>query len=266
MGWPIKHSLSPTMHGYWFSKYGIDGKYTAEPVPAVKLRDALQTLIDNGYSGCNLTLPHKEEAMALMDMHDESCLQAGAVNTVVIKDGKLKGFDSDGFGFMENLKMQHAAWKGDRVVIIGTGGASRSIIASLRDAGAKRFVLVNRTQERAEKIVSSFGINAEIFGWDQRNEALKDATLLINSSCLGMVGQEPLPLDLNQLPTTATVCDIVYRPLDTPLLAAARTRGNPVVEGLGMLLHQGRFGFKKWFGQDPEVTQDLYEKMKKAAA
>lgn len=266
MGWPITHSLSPKMHSYWLNKYGIDGSYTAEPVPAVKLRDALQMLIDNGYAGCNLTLPHKEEALSLMDIHDDSCLQAGAVNTVVIKDGKLKGFDSDGFGFLENLKTQYAGWNRDRVVIIGTGGASRSIIAALRDAGTKKFVLVNRTPERAEKIVEAFDIDADLHTWDQRHNALKDATLLVNSSCLGMVGQEPLPLDLAQLPTAAAVCDIVYRPLMTPLLLAAKERGNPIVEGLGMLIHQGRFGFGKWFGQDPEVTPDLYERMKKAAA
>lgn len=266
MGWPIAHSLSPTMHGHWLRRYGIDGVYTAEPVPAVRLKDALQSLIDNGYAGCNLTLPHKEEALALMDMHDESCLQAGAVNTVVVKDGKLKGFDSDGFGFIENMKSLQPNWNGDRVVVIGTGGASRSIIAALRDAGAKKFVLINRTRERAEKIIEAFNLDAEIFSWEQREQALKDATLLVNSSCLGMTGQEPLPLDLAQLPTSATVCDIVYRPFKTQLITDAKARGNPIVKGLGMLIHQGRLGFQKWYGIDPEVTSELYDVMKKAAS
>lgn len=266
MGWPVAHSLSPTMHGYWLKKYGIDGVYTAEPVPAVKLQDALQSLIDNGYAGCNLTLPHKEEALALMDMHDESSLVAGAVNTVVVKDGKLKGFDTDGYGFVENLKAQQPNWKKDKAVIIGTGGASRSIIAALRKEGIQKLTLVNRTPERAQKICEAFDIQAEIVPWDYRDSALKDATLLVNSSCLGMTGQQPLTLDLKLLPADATVCDIVYRPLLTPLLVEAQARGNPIVDGLGMLIHQGRLGFSKWFGQDPEVTPELYELMKKAAA
>lgn len=266
MGWPISHTLSPKMHTYWLQKYGIEGTYTAEPVPIVKLKDALQGLIDNGYAGCNLTIPLKEEALSLMDLHDESALQAGAVNTVKIKDGKLKGFDSDGFGFLENLKQQKPDWKGDKVVIIGTGGAARSIISTLQREGAKKFVLVNRTMDRAEKIADAFSLDAEVMPWEKRAAALQDATLLINSSCLGMAGQEGLDLDLSSLPIDAVVSDIVYRPLNTPLLLAARHRGNPVVKGLGMLLHQGRLGFKLWFGVDPDVTADLYDDMKARAA
>lgn len=266
MGWPVAHSLSPHMHGYWLKKYGIEGSYTKEPVPAVKLRDALQGLIDNGYAGCNLTLPHKEEALALMDEHDESALLAGAVNTVIVKDGKLKGYDSDGFGFFENLKSQHPEWKGDRVVVIGTGGTARSIISTLKSYGAEKFVLVNRTRERAEKIAESFDLDADIRGWEDRHSALEDATLLVNSSCLGMTGQESLDLDLSALPVTAGVCDVVYKPLLTPLLQAARQRGNTTVEGLGMLIHQGRLGFKNWFGIDPEATAGLWAEMRRVAA
>jgi shikimate dehydrogenase len=265
IGWPIAHSLSPKMHGHWLTQYGIDGSYTASAVTPGELKDALQKLIDEGYAGCNLTTPHKEEALSLMDAHDESSLAAGAVNTVVIKDGRMKGYDSDGFGFIENLKAQLPSWNGERIVVVGTGGAARSIIKVLQGAGAKKFILVNRTQDRAEKIAEAFDLDAEIFSWDQRNAALANASLLVNGSCLGMVGQPPLELDLSLLPTTAGVCDIVYRPLMTPLLAAARERGNPVVEGIGMLIHQGRLGFRNWFGKDPEVTQSFYEEMKKAA-
>jgi shikimate dehydrogenase len=266
MGWPVAHALSPQMHGYWLKKYGLEGSYTKEPVPAVKLRDALQMLIDEDYAGCNLTLPHKEEALALMDMHDDSSLQAGAVNTVVVTDGRLKGYDSDGFGFFENLKAQCPEWSGDKVVVIGTGGAARSIIATLQTYGAKKFAFINRTQDRAEKIAEAFDLDAEIFSWNDRHKALPDATLLLNCSCLGMTGQEPLDLDLANLPETAAVFDAVFRPLMTPLLSAAQARGNPVVEGIGMLVHQGRLGFKNWFGVDPEVTKDLYDEIKKAAA
>jgi shikimate dehydrogenase len=266
MGWPIAHSLSPKLHGYWLDKYSIEGGYHAEAVPAVKLRDALQALIDEGYAGCNLTIPHKEEALALMDSHDDSALVAGAVNTVVVQGGKLVGYDSDGFGFIENLKAQYPAWKGDRVAVIGTGGAARSIIATLKQYGAKQFALVNRTEDRAHKIADAFCLDAEIYSWEHRHDALKDATLLINSSCLGMIGQDALDLKLDNLPPEAAVCDIVYRPLKTQLVLDAKERGNPVVKGLGMLLHQGRLGFRLWFGTDPEVTPELYDNMKKLAA
>lgn len=266
MGWPVSHSLSPLLHGYWLKKYGIAGEYATMAVMPENLKDALRSIADKGYRGCNLTLPLKEAAMELMDEHDDSCLMSGAVNTVVIEKGKLKGFNSDGFGFLENLKAQMPDWQGGRVVVIGTGGAARGIIASLRGAGAKHFVLVNRTKEKAEKIVKVFDLPADIYEWRQRHAALKDATLLINCTSLGMEGEGELELDMALLPKAAGVCDIVYRPLMTPLLCAARARGNPAVEGLGMLLHQGRLGFDYWFGRDPEVTPELYAEMKRAAA
>lgn len=266
MGWPVSHSLSPLLHGYWLKKYGIAGEYATMAVMPENLKDALRSIADKGYRGCNLTLPLKEAAMELMDEHDDSCLMSGAVNTVVIEKGKLKGFNSDGFGFLENLKAQMPDWQGGRVVVIGTGGAARGIIASLRGAGAKHFVLVNRTKEKAEKIVKVFDLPADIYEWRQRHAALKDATLLINCTSLGMEGEGELELDMALLPKAVGVCDIVYRPLMTPLLCAARARGNPAVEGLGMLLHQGRLGFDYWFGRDPEVTPELYAEMKRAAA
>ncbi|MFN7114546.1 MAG: shikimate dehydrogenase [Alphaproteobacteria bacterium] len=266
MGWPIEHSLSPRIMGYWIAQYGLNATYNAMPVTLEQLKDALQMLIDNDYAGCNLTIPLKEEAMALMDSHDDSALISGAVNTVVVRDGKLKGYNSDGFGFMESLKIQFPEWRGDKVVVVGTGGAARGVISALRAAGAQHFALVNRTPERAEKIVSGLGLNAEVFSWENRQQALAGATMLVNGSCLGMVGQPPLEIDLSTLPVDAGVCDLVYRPLQTPLLMSACARGNPTVEGLGMLLNQARLGFREWFGQDPEVTLELYEDMRKAAA
>jgi shikimate dehydrogenase len=266
MGWPVSHSLSPALHGYWLKKYGIAGEYAPMAVTQERLKEALRLIADRGYRGCNLTRPLKEAALGLMDAHDESCLMSGAVNTVVIGDGKLKGFNSDGFGFLENLKARLPGWQGGRVVILGTGGAARGIIASLRGADAAHFVLVNRTPEKAEKIARSFSLPAEVCAWKHRHAALKDATLLVNCTSLGMEGEPELELDMALLPKTAGVCDIVYRPLMTPLLCAAQARGNPVVEGLGMLLHQGRLGFDHWFGRDPEVTPELYEIMKRAAA
>lgn len=262
MGWPISRSLSPALHGHWLKTYGIDGDYTAMAVQPENLKAALHLIRDRGYAGCNLTMPLKEMALEWMDAHDESCLISGAANTVVIRDKKFIGFNSDGFGFMESLKAQHAEWNGARVAVIGAGGAARGIIASLKGAGAKHFVLINRTPDKAERIARQFSLDASIEPWENRTEALKGATLLINCTSLGMAGESPLDLDLTHLPQDATVCDIVYTPLITPLLARARSRGNPVVEGLPMLLHQGRLGFAHWFGRDPDVTPALYAEIK----
>jgi shikimate dehydrogenase len=266
MGWPVSHSLSPKLHGFWLEKYGIKGAYTTMAVTPEALKEALKMLVDRGYAGCNLTLPLKEAALPLVDAHDESCLMSGAINTVVIRDGKLHGFNSDGFGFVENLKMRNPRWKGGRVVILGTGGAARGVIASLRGAGAKHFLLVNRTPEKAERVMKQFDLDGEVHAWAQRHAVLEGADMLINCTSLGMAGEPPLDIDLAKLPKEATVCDLVYRPLVTPLLKSAHARGNLVVEGLGMLLHQGRLGFEHWFGRDPEVTKELYEYMGKLAA
>lgn len=266
MGWPVTHSLSPHLHGYWLKKYAIHGDYSAMAVTPDNLKDALTLLKDRRYRGCNLTMPLKELALDLMDDHDTSCLAAGAVNTVVIENGRLRGFNSDGFGFVESLTAQHSDWSGDRVVILGTGGAARGIVAALHARGAGHFIFINRTRGKAEKLADDFGLSADIIDWDHRAAALADATLLVNCTSLGMMGAAPLDLDLSALPVAAGVCDIVYRPLITPLLTAARARGNPVIEGLPMLLHQGRLGFKHWFGHDPDVTHELYRDIARAAA
>ncbi len=268
LGWPVSHTLSPKLHGYWLEKYVINGSYTAMAVTPANLRAAFDLLVARGFAGCNLTVPLKVDALPMMDAHDESCLMSGAVNTVVIQDGKLTGYNSDGFGFVESLKAAHPHWSGEQVTILGTGGAARGIIASLKGAGAARFTLVNRTREKAEKVVKAFHLEdcAEIADWEHRATALRHATLVVNCTSLGMIEQPPLEIDLAALPETAIVADIVYRPLETDLLRAARARGNPVLPGLGMLLHQGRLGFDFWFGRDPEVTPELYQYMAGLAA
>ncbi|MCE9507692.1 MAG: shikimate dehydrogenase [Alphaproteobacteria bacterium] len=262
MGYPVAHSLSPKLHGFWLKKYNIDGAYTRQEVKPEGLRAALERLAEQGFAGCNLTIPLKEHALALMDELDGSALAAGAVNTVVMRDGRKTGYNSDGFGFLESLKAQYPQWNGARVVILGAGGAARGIIAALNEAAVGRFVLVNRSREKAEKLAGDLKLDpVMIVDWEDRAAALENATLLVNCSSLGMDGQPPLDLDLSGLPKTAAVCDIVYRPLVTKLLAEAKRRGHPVVEGLPMLLHQGRLGFRHWFGVDPAVTKELYDEI-----
>lgn len=267
LGSPIAHSLSPKLHGHWLQAYNIKGEYTAIETPATALKETLHQLAAEGFAGCNLTLPLKEEALALMDALDDSARAAGAVNTVVIKNGRMTGYNSDGFGFVESLGAQCPAWRGDHVVLLGTGGAARGIASALKSAGAKKFTLVNRTPARAETLAQDLTLpGADVQPWESRSDVLADATLLVNCSSLGMKGQPPLDLDLTKLPKSATVSDIVYRPLVTPLLETARQRGNKIAEGLPMLLHQGRLGFKLWFGRDPAVTPELYNEIAKGIA
>lgn len=266
MGFPVAHSLSPKLHGLWLKKYGIEGSYTIREVKPEQLKEALKFLIDEGFAGCNLTIPLKEKALDLMNCLDESARAAGAVNTVVIREGKMTGYNSDGFGFMESLKAQAPGWDKSHVVILGAGGAARGIIAALKNAGAEHFSIVNRTREKALKLIADFGLEgAEAPDWEDRSQILKNATLLVNCTSLGMKGMPPLEINLSFLVKTAVVCDIVYRPLVTPLLAESRRLGLPVVEGLPMLLHQGRLGFKHWFGIDPGVTPELKKEMERLA-
>ncbi len=267
LGHPIAHSLSPKLHGHWLDAYGINGSYTAVDTPSGTLKEALKRLTGEGFAGCNLTLPLKEEALALMDTLDDSAHIAGAVNTVVIKHGRPTGYNSDGFGFIESLNAQCPGWSAAHVVLLGTGGAARGIAAALKQAGTQKFTLVNRTPARAESLAQDLQLpHTAIAAWDKRAAALEGASLLVNCSSLGMKGQPPLDLDLSALHKSATVCDIVYWPLVTPLLAAAQMRGHKTAEGLPMLLHQGRLGFKLWFGQDPAVTPELYNTVAKGIA
>lgn len=257
MGWPISHSRSPRLHGHWLDHYGIDGAYVPLAVPPEKFEAALAGLQAAGFRGVNVTVPHKEAAFRACDELDADAERIGAVNTIVFaEDGRVKGSNTDAFGFIENIR-QSIEWSGGVALVLGAGGAARAICVALMDAGATEIRLLNRTRARAEGLAAEFGAIVKVEDWSRRSDAQEDVSLLVNSTSLGMTGQPPLDLSLDRLPRTAIVNDIVYAPLETPLLAAARARGNPVVDGLGMLLHQARPGFEAWFGTAPAVTDAL---------
>ncbi|MEO8559523.1 MAG: shikimate dehydrogenase [Rhodospirillales bacterium] len=260
MGWPIGHSRSPRLHGYWLAKHNIAGAYLPLQVAGEDLAKALAALPALNFRGCNLTLPHKQAALKLVDRLDPLAKRIGAVNTIVVRpDGTLEGRNSDAFGFIEALKEAQPKFriKSGKAVVIGAGGAARAVVAALLDAGCPKVVLVNRSTQRAETLARDLGGAVELLAWSDRNAALKDAALLVNTTSQGMAGQKPLDLDLGALPKSAVVVDAVYVPLLTPLLAAAQARGNPIVDGLGMLLHQARQGFAAWFGVEPQVDAAL---------
>ncbi|MDJ0450165.1 shikimate dehydrogenase [Methylocystis sp. JR02] len=260
MGWPIGHSRSPKIHNHWFAQYGLKGAYVPLKVEPARLETALRALPALGFAGCNLTIPHKEAALAVLDHIEANAARIGAVNCVVVEsDGSLTGKNYDGYGFVASLYEAAPKWQAASgpCIVIGAGGAARAIISGLIDAGAKEIRLFNRTRARAEKIAADFGAPVAAYSWEERHEALAGAGLLVNATSQGMVGQEPLDLSLDALPTTALVADIVYAPLETPLLAAARRMGATPVDGLGMLLHQARPAFRDWTGTMPDVTPAL---------
>jgi shikimate dehydrogenase len=260
MGWPVAHSLSPRLHGHWLRRYQIDGAYVPLPVLPERLEQALRALPALGFAGTNLTLPHKEAAVLLVDRLSPMAERIGAVNTVVVEpDGTLSGDNTDGFGFIASLSESQMGWHAAAgpAVVLGAGGAARAVAVALLDGGAPEVRLLNRTAERARALAAELGAPVHPVEWAGRSAALADAALVVNTTSLGMHGQPPLDLALDALPPTALVTDVVYTPLITPLLALARARGNPVVDGLGMLLHQARPGFRAWFGVDPVVDGDL---------
>lgn len=259
IGWPISHSLSPRLHGYWLKEHDINGVYEPLAIPPDSLRLFLLKLASQEFAGVNITVPHKEAAVAHMDTLDDNARRIGAVNTVVVQEGTLYGDNTDGFGFMENLKDGAPDWAANQgpVTVLGAGGAARAIVAALLEAGVGELRLVNRTRERADQLAKEIGGAITVIDWDKRTSALEEIGLLVNTTTLGMKDKDPLDLDLENLPASAVVTDIVYTPLITPLLTTARQLGNPVVDGLGMLLHQARPGFFFWFGVKPEVTDAL---------
>lgn len=260
MGWPVGHSRSPRLHGYWLEKHGIDGAYVPLAVRPDDLGAALRALPKLGFRGCNLTVPHKEAALTIVDRVDAAARRIGAVNTVVVEaDGSLSGSNTDAPGFIANLRQgaPGLALAGKSAVVLGAGGAARAVVVGLIDAGVTYIRLANRSADRTRILVNAFAPAVVGIAWDKRAQALEGADLLVNTTSLGMEGEPPLELALDALPETATVTDIVYAPLETALLAAARARGNGVVDGLGMLLHQAVPGFAAWFGTTPDVTAEL---------
>jgi len=264
IGHPIKHSKSPLIHNYWIEQAELNGSYEAIDIAPENLKAGVQNLIDDGYTGFNVTIPHKETIMALCDEIDANAEMCGAVNTVVIKDGKLIGHNTDSFGFLTNIKQAYPGFDFEEgaAVVIGAGGAARAVVSGLVGHRVPEVILVNRTRERAGTIAQDIGLGTdlvEVVDWDERHDVLQWANLVVNTSSLGMQGQPPLDLNLNKLSTTALVNDIVYSPLETPLLTKAKERGNPTVTGIGMLLHQARPAFNEWFGIMPNVDDTLQE-------
>ncbi len=260
IGWPVEHSRSPSIHRYWLKLYGIDGAYEKEAVPPQEARSFMRSLDERGYVGANVTLPHKLVALEAADIADEAARAIGAANTLWLDGaGRLNASNTDAYGFMTNLAEQAPNWNEGRrtVCVLGAGGAARAVLYGLIEAGASRILLANRSRARAEDLAMAFGPTVEVVDWEDRDSALAACGLLVNTTSLGMSGQEPLKIDLGALPADAVVADIVYSPLETELLAAARARGNLAVDGLGMLLHQAVPGFERWFGVRPEVTPEL---------
>ena len=269
MGWPVMHSRSPLMHNYWFGQQGLAGTYVPLAIEPEALVAALRALHPLGFAGCNLTIPHKLEAMTIVDEVDGVANNIGAISCVVVRgDGSLFGTNNDWLGFIGNLKQQQPGWRADAgpVAVIGAGGGARAVCYGLMQEGAKEIRLVNRTHERAQAIAEEFAGPIRALPWDDRHDALEGAALCVNTTSQGMVGQPELDLRLDRLPKTALAADIIYTPLESPFLAQARERGHHTVNGLGMLLHQGPPAWKLWFDIEPVVTQELRERMERSIA
>ncbi len=265
MGWPVAHSRSPLLHGYWLKQHAISGEYIALAVPPGDFTKTFSQLPEQGFSGVSITVPHKQAALEAITsaggVVTEEARRIGAVNTVVFHaNGPVEGDNTDAFGFMENLREKAPQWKGDSpVVVLGAGGAARAICVGLAEAGVKEIRIVNRTEEKAQNLARMLGPSILPVSWEDRETSMADVSLLVNGTSLGMAGSPLLGLALACLPAAAVVYDIVYAPLETPLLGAAKARGNPVVDGLGMLIHQARPAFEAWFGVLPEATSELRE-------
>ncbi len=266
IGWPIGHSRSPLIHGHWLKVHGIAGAYEKRQVPPEDLRDFLLSLEAQGYRGCNVTIPHKEQAFRIVSQENPYGLtpvarRLKAVNTIWLEEGRLHADNTDVHGFMANFRQSLPHWspQGKRVVVLGAGGAARAVVAGFSDAGVKSVAVVNRTVEKAEDIAHELAsdIPVSAHGLADLEAQLAAVDVLVNATSLGMTGQPPLDIDLSPLPEQAVVADIVYVPLRTALLEQAAARGLKVVEGLGMLLHQAVPGFEKWFGPRPRVDDEL---------
>jgi len=260
MGWPVAHSRSPVIHNHWLAHYGIAGRYLLFAVPPEKLEAAVRGIAALGLRGCNVTTPHKQAIFPFLDRVDDLARRIGAVNTVVVeKDGTLSGFNNDGNGFIQSLRDADPSWRPDSgpIAVLGAGGASRALVASLAAQGATEIRLLNRTPEKSEEIADAVGPVVKVLPWEQRSEALDGVALLANATSLGSTGKPPVEIALDRLPKGALVGDLIYVPPETPLLESARLRGNITVNGMGLLLNQARPAFNARFGVMPEITLAL---------
>jgi shikimate dehydrogenase len=257
IGWPAAHSRSPLIHRYWLRTLGIAGGYVIEAVPPEELQDFVFRLALRGFVGANVTIPHKEGVLAL-SKPDARARAVGAANTLWFADGELNSTNTDVEGFVNNLDASAPGWdKVEEALVLGAGGSARAVLFGLLERGIRCVHLVNRTPARAQALADQFGDNVHPAAWEAVGDLLSCAKLLVNTTSLGMRGQPPLDLDIARLPVDAVVADLVYVPLLTPLLTAAKARGLRTADGLGMLLHQAVRGFELWFGQRPQVTQEL---------
>ena len=271
MGWPVTHSRSPAIHNHWIQEHGLNGRYVYLPVNPANpedLKAALKGLSVMCFAGCNLTLPHKVMALPMVDRLDATAKRMGAINTIVVEaDGTLSGYNNDGFGFIQSLLVSRPDWQANAgpALIMGAGGAARAVVVSLAEQGAKDIRICNRTDSSAADLAAEFatdfaqnlGAKIAAVPWAQRHDAVEGIALLVNTTSQGMGSNPALDLHLAKLPKTALVSDVVYIPMETPLLKAAKARGNSTAGGLNMLLHQARPAFHKWFGVLPEVTPEL---------
>jgi shikimate dehydrogenase len=262
IGAPVAHSRSPALHGYWLRKYGIKGFYVPLEVAQADLEDVLRAMPRMGFVGANVTIPHKETVLRLADIVSDRAALIGAANTLIFRsDGKIHADNTDGYGFLENLRQGAPGWRADAgpCAVLGAGGAARAVVASLLEAGAEEIRITNRTRNRAEALRAEFGTKVVVYDWVQAGNALEEAATVVNTTSLGMVGKSEFRVPLDGLSPEAIVTDLVYTPLDTALLVRAREIGCRTVDGLGMLLHQAVPGFERWFGVKPEVDAALRE-------
>ena len=264
IGHPVAHSKSPLIHNEWLREYGLKGSYEAIDIEPDALAEGVRALVERGYAGFNVTVPHKIAVMALCDEVDEHARKIGAVNTVSIRDGKLLGTNTDAYGFAQNIlsatKQEDWAFGDGPAVVLGAGGAAKAVVYALLENAAPSIVLLNRTREKAEGL-AKMDARIKVEGWDTRNDVLEGSNLIVNTTSLGMEGKPPLEIDLSKAPSGALVTDVVYAPLMTELLEQAKKRGLRTVTGIGMLLHQARPGFALWNGVMPDVTPELEEKV-----
>jgi shikimate dehydrogenase len=259
IGWPVEHSRSPLIHGYWLKKYGIGGAYTKELVKPEDLEKFLASLTANGFAGCNVTVPHKEAAFAAADIKDTSALAVGAANTIWFEDGKLACANTDTYGFMTHLTTAAPHWKLAKgpIMILGAGGAARAIVHGFLEADCNDIRVFNRSLNRAKSVEDYFGRSVKAYDWDMRNQHVAAAAVIVNTTTLGMKDAGSQGIEFDCARKDCVVADIVYVPLETRFLKEARVFGLTAVDGLGMLLHQAVPGFEKWFGVRPEVTAEL---------